>query len=91
MNGCEAFHFIDNDKIFGYALVNKSREPYYLIDFFICRDYRRNGYGRTAFNALLDKLGTDKIDLDVFCWNSRGRKFWENLGFKELAVIMRKE
>lgn len=89
--GCEAFHFLDGSKTLGYALVNKSRKPYYLIDFIICREFRRNGYGRIAFYSLLNELHTETIDLDVFCWNTRGRKFWESLGFKELAIIMRKE
>lgn len=90
-NGCAAFHFKQGETILGYALVNQSKTPYYLVDFFICRDCRRNGNGKTAFHALLDHLQTATIDLDVFCWNSRGRKFWESLGFQELAIIMRKQ
>lgn len=90
-NGCEAFHFKEEDRIIGYALINKERAPYYIIDFFICRDARRNGRGSMAFHALLDYLNTKTMDLDVFCWNCRARKFWESLGFKELAIIMRKQ
>ncbi|MBH1940014.1 GNAT family N-acetyltransferase [Mobilitalea sibirica] len=87
--GCEAFLFTENEVI-GYALVNIARNPYYLIDFFICRHHRRNGKGTTAFHVLMNELNTESIDLDVFCWNDRGRKFWESLGFKERAIIMRK-
>ena len=88
-SGCKAFLFIENTVI-GYALVNLARTPYYLVDFFICRDFRRGGKGTAAFNALMQHLHTDCIDLDVFCWNSGGRAFWESLGFKERAIIMRK-
>ncbi len=87
--GCEAYFFIE-EEVIGYALVNLNRDPYYLIDFFISRNHRRGGKGTKAFNILLEKLNTKSIDLDVFCWNKRGRKFWESLGFKERAIIMRK-
>ncbi|MFZ5986393.1 MAG: GNAT family N-acetyltransferase [Bacillota bacterium] len=87
--GCEVFLFIE-EEIIGYALVNLDRNPYYLIDFFICRHHRRGGKGTKAFNFLMNELNTESIDLDVFCWNERGKKFWESLGFKERAIIMRK-
>lgn len=89
--GCEAFLFCEDDRVVGYALVNLARTPYYLIDFFIARDARRGGKGTSAFNALLHKLETETMDLDVFCWNDRGRAFWKSLGFEEMAVIMRKQ
>ena len=38
----------------GYALVNKTTDPLYLRQFFICRDERRKGYGRRFFiNCLI--------------------------------------
>lgn len=89
-SGCHAFLFVE-ESVIGYALVNKEKNPYYLIDFFICRSYRRVGNGTVAFNLLLKELNTECIDLDVFCWNDRGRKFWGSLGFKERAIIMRKQ
>ena len=88
--GSCVFLFVD-ENVVGYALVNLGRIPYYLIDFFICREFRRGGNGTTAFNLLMKELKADSIDLDVFCWNDRGRKFWESLGFKERAIIMRKQ
>lgn len=88
--GCIAFLFAE-ENVIGYALVNVMRSPCYLIDFFICRPFRRGGKGTLAFNSLLKAIDTDCIDLDVFCWNDRGKKFWESLGFKERAIIMRKQ
>lgn len=88
--GCRAFLFLE-EGIIGYALVNMSKTPYYLIDFFIRRNERRTGKGTDAFNLLMRELNTETIDLDVFYWNGRGRKFWESLGFKEYAIIMRKQ
>lgn len=87
-NGCHAFVFLEKG-IVGYALVNMRTSPYYLIDFFICREERRGGKGTEAFNLLMGALETESVDLDVFCWNSRGKRFWESLGFEERAIIMR--
>lgn len=87
--GSEVFLFMEDDVI-GYALVNLVRNPYYLVDFFICRNHRRGGKGTMAFQRLMEELNTEHIDLDVFCWNDRGRGFWESLGFKERAIIMRR-
>ena len=47
-SGCIAYLFTEENTI-GYALVNLAREPYYLIDFFICRNSQRGGKGATAF------------------------------------------
>ena len=87
--GCSAFIFYEDDVV-GYALVNLGRTPHYLIDFFVHRSARRGGKGTAAFHLLLRELGTEHLDLGVFCWNTRGRRFWESLGFKEHAVIMRR-
>jgi GNAT superfamily N-acetyltransferase len=73
----------------GYALVDPFRKPYYLRHFYICRGQRLKGYGKAAFRLLLDALGISEIDLDVFDWNERGKAFWNSLGFKPRAIIMR--
>ncbi len=89
-SGCSGFLFME-EEVIGYALVHMERNPYYLVDFFICRPFRREGKGTDAFHLLLKELNTESIDLDVFFWNERGRKFWEGLGFKERAIIMRRQ
>ncbi len=89
-SGCNAFLFIE-ENVIGYALVNIEKKPNYLIDFFISRPFRRGGNRTVAFNLLMKYLNTECIDLDVFCWNERGRKFWGSLGFKERAINMRKQ
>ncbi|MGE5493834.1 MAG: N-acetyltransferase family protein [Burkholderiales bacterium] len=73
----------------GYALVDPFRKPYYLRHFYICRGHRLKGYGKAAFRLLLDALKISEIDLDVFDWNERGKAFWNSLGFKPRAIIMR--
>lgn len=86
-----AYLFKIKEKTIGYALVNRKREPVYLRQFFICRDSRKNGYGRMAFDMLLELLGTDRLDIEVMYWNERGYGFWKSLGFKERSVYMRFE
>ena len=67
-NGETAFLFMGEDKVVGYALIIISRTPFYIHHFYICRDARRQGYGKEAFNALLETLRTDKMALDVNIW-----------------------
>jgi ribosomal protein S18 acetylase RimI-like enzyme len=89
--GYSAYLFCDSSLIIGYALINMKKRPLYLRQFFICRESRRRGYGKRAFCALLDSLGTDTIDLEVLVWNETGKAFWQSLGFKERSVYMRYE
>lgn len=84
-----AYLFKRHNTVVGYTLVKKSQAPIYLRQFFICREYRKRGYGREAFNKLMELLGTDAIDIEVLCWNNAGKLFWDSLGFKERSVYMR--
>jgi ribosomal protein S18 acetylase RimI-like enzyme len=73
----------------GYALMDVNRRPLYLRHFFICRPFRRNGYGTKAFYKLVELFGTREIDLEVLSWNTRGIKFWQSLGFRDRSIYMR--
>jgi GNAT superfamily N-acetyltransferase len=84
-----AFLFGAAGEEIGYALINLSQSPLYLRQFFICREKRRSGFGRAAFQALLQHLNTRTIDIDVLVWNEAGRAFWQSLGFRERYVSMR--
>lgn len=85
----EAYLFEKGPKTIGYALVNHTKKPLYLRHFFICRDVRRQGYGRTIFHKLLELLKVDTIDIEVMSWNERGIGFWRSLGFKDRSIYMR--
>ena len=65
------------------------RKPYYLRHFYISRTRRRKGFGSAAFYLLLETLGTQTMDLDVFVWNESGIGFWQSLGFESRAHLMR--
>lgn len=84
-----AYFFNLGSDVVGYALVNIKHNPLYLRHFFICREFRRRGYGKLAFENLVRLLGTDTIDIEVMIWNETGKCFWKTLGFKERSVYMR--
>ncbi|MCL6591342.1 MAG: GNAT family N-acetyltransferase [Firmicutes bacterium] len=87
----KAYLFEKDSKTIGYALVDHTRKPLYLRQFFICRDVRRQGYGKTTFNKLWELLKTEIIDIEVMSWNERGIGFWRSLGFKDRSIYMRLE
>lgn len=85
----KAFFFLSEEELVGYALCNMIQNPLYLRQFFICRDKRGRGYGRLAFNTLLNKLNISEIDIDVYTWNEVGAAFWKAMGFKERYTHLR--
>src|SRR5215213_7503699 len=58
-------------------------------DVFVEPDYRNRGMGRALLQSVSDwaqERGADGISLQVAAANSRGRKFYEDLGFREISV-----
>jgi 8-oxo-dGTP diphosphatase len=72
----------------GYALARTKQSPVYLHHFFICREYRRQGLGKTAFKLLTDYIGDDRIELEVLPWNDGALRFWQSLGFRTNSLNM---
>lgn len=87
----DAYFFLVEETMVGYALVKKTCTPLYLRQFLIAREYRRKHYGKEAFHALLEHLGVERMDIEVLLWNERGMRFWESCGFKEISRYMRFE
>ncbi|MCM3630591.1 GNAT family N-acetyltransferase [Paenibacillus glycanilyticus] len=87
----KAYLFEQGGEIIGYALVDHNRQPLYVRQFFICRDQRRKGYGRLAFERLASLLRTDQLDIEVMHWNESANAFWKSLGFRERSICMRLE
>lgn len=91
--------FLNDGKVVGYTIYRLQRQEFdkretvYIRHYFIERDYRRFGLGSEA----LEKLRSDvfpkqaTIYLEVLTHNTRGRSFWQSLGFKEYSVTMRLE
>lgn len=84
-----AYFFIEDETILGYALIRHTSTPLYLRQFYIEREYRRKHYGKQAFHQLMEYIQADTIDIDVLPWNERGRLFWESCGFNDTCISMR--
>lgn len=85
----EAYFFVVEEKVIGYALIKNTCKPLYLRQFLIDRDYRKQHYGTKAFHALMEYLCIDSIDIEVLPWNERGIRFWQSCGFQEISRYMR--
>ena len=58
-------------------------------DVFVEPEYRNRGMGRALIQSVQSwakERDADGISLQVAAANSRGRKFYENLGFREVSV-----
>jgi ribosomal protein S18 acetylase RimI-like enzyme len=58
-------------------------------DVFVEPEYRNRGMGRALLQSVQSwakERGADGISLQVAAANSRGRKFYEDLGFREFSV-----
>jgi len=58
-------------------------------DVFVEPEYRNRGMGRALLQSVqswAQERGADGISLQVAAANSRGRKFYEDLGFREVSV-----
>ena len=73
-----------NGGIIGYALVDLSEM--WMRHFFICRECRRQGYGRAAVGLLFEKFGVDEIGLSCLTKNVAGQAFWRNFGHEAYSI-----
>lgn len=87
----DAYFFIKQETVVGYALVKNTCNPLYLRQFLIDREYRKNHYGTQAFHTLMGYLNVNSIDIEVLPWNEPGIRFWGSLGFHEISRYMRLE
>jgi ribosomal protein S18 acetylase RimI-like enzyme len=58
-------------------------------DVFVEPEYRNRGMGRALLQSVqswAQERGADGISLQVAAANSRGRKFYEDLGFRDVSV-----
>lgn len=84
-----AYFFIEDDVVVGYALVKHTSTPLYLRQFYIKREFRRKHYGKIAFHQLMDYMQIEVIDIEVLPWNERGYLFWKSCGFDDICISMR--
>jgi ribosomal protein S18 acetylase RimI-like enzyme len=80
---------IDSESV-AYALYRPVEGGIHLRQFFVSRDFRRQGVGRQAIEILLNHIWPPeaRITLDVLVQNQQGQAFWKALGFSEYAVTL---
>lgn len=91
---------LEREQVVGYA-VYQQREDYYYPDqrvvyvrqFYIEREYRGQGVGRAAFQALRQSRFPKgfPVALDVVATNPAGQHFWSKLGFSPYFVAMKRQ
>jgi ribosomal protein S18 acetylase RimI-like enzyme len=95
-NDWKAILLVMGDQIVGYALyqervdVNRKNNTVYLRQYYIRRQYRRRGLGKSGIDLLRTKLFQNStISLDVLESNPGGERFWEEIGFKKYYTNMK--
>ena len=86
----DVYEFLVDGEVVGHIAVELERRyPGVMVeDFFIRREFRRKGYGTQALHALMEHLGEQALDLEVFCWNKRAMAFYKSFGFREISMHM---
>jgi len=83
--------FEEGGDVVGYALFKSIGSGVYLRQFFVARDWRRRGHGRTALALLRERVwpaGTT-VTVDALARNERAVAFWRALGFTDYAITLR--
>ncbi|HJR20745.1 MAG TPA: GNAT family N-acetyltransferase [Dongiaceae bacterium] len=82
--------FRNGDQLIGYAVWRAEEFGTYLRHFFICRDRRRQGWGRATMRLLCrDVFPKDRpVNLDAAAGNKQGIAFWRALGFQDFSLGM---
>ena len=78
--------------VVGYALYRTDNAGIFLRQFFICRDERRKGHGRTAMALLFKRVwpAGATVSLEVLSANQTAIDFWRALGFEDYALTLRR-
>ena len=86
----EVLLFRRGDRVTGYAAWRVEDRGAYLRHFFICRDQRRQGWGRAAMQLLRREVfPKDRpVQIEAAIGNKAGIAFWRALGFVEFGISM---
>jgi ribosomal protein S18 acetylase RimI-like enzyme len=82
--------FRRGDRVTGYAAWRVEDRGAYLRHFFICRDQRRQGWGRAAMQLLRrDVFPKDRpVQIEAAIGNTGGIAFWRAIGFEDFGLSM---
>jgi len=82
--------FRRGDRVVGYAAWRLEDRGVYLRHFFICRDQRRQGWGRAAMRLLRrDVFPKDRpVQIESTIGNKSAIAFWHAIGFQDFGLSM---
>lgn len=86
----DAIMFEQHDVPVAYALFRTEPDDIYLRQFFVARQHRRQGIGRTALHLLHTAIWTapSRITVEVLAANRQAHAFWKSVGFADYAVTL---
>ena len=86
----EVLLFRSGERVIGYAVWRLEDRGAYLRHFFICRDQRRQGWGRAAMQLLRREVfPKDRpVQIETVIGNKAGIAFWHAIGFEDFGVSM---
>jgi predicted acetyltransferase len=73
-----------------YALYRESRTDVYLRQFFVTRDYRRQGIGQQAVAILRRQFWprTKRLTVEVLIANTAAVNFWRAVGYRDYSLTL---
>ncbi len=82
--------FRRGERVIGYAAWRLEDRGAYLRHFFICRDQRRQGWGRAAMALLCSEVfPKDRpVQIEATIGNKAGIAFWRAIGFQDFGLAM---
>ena len=82
--------FRRGERVTGYAVWRMEDRGAYLRHFFICRDQRRQGWGRAAIQLLCREVFPQDrpVQIEAAIGNKAGIAFWHAIGFEEFGLSM---
>ncbi|WP_119301524.1 GNAT family N-acetyltransferase [Dongia deserti] len=86
----EVLLFRRGERVTGYAVWRLEDRGAYVRHFFICRDQRRQGWGRAAMQLLRrDVFPKDRpVQIEAAIGNKAGIAFWHAIGFQDFGLSM---
>ena len=86
----EVLLFRRGARVAGYVAWRVEDRGAYLRHFFICRDQRRQGWGRAAMQQLCREIFPKErpIQIEATIGNEAGIAFWRAIGFQDFGLSM---
>jgi predicted acetyltransferase len=87
-SGYVAVIFEEDGKTVAYALYREEADEIYMRQFFVLREHRRRGHGRTAFSTLRTRIwpADKRLTVSTLSQNHAAIAFWRAMGYKDYSL-----